>query len=113
MPNETYQRVDARIRELVPETIGCGDPNCHDGHYPFLSGEEGGGVEWGACDVCIKNGIYSPPERPIDFGAIVIAMGRLGEYEKIYELIKRGLSFKPLSEQPQEVIDFLDSILSE
>lgn len=34
---------------------GCGDNHCHQGHYPYPSGEDGTDVDWGPCNCDYSN----------------------------------------------------------
>ena len=114
---QKIQQLQQAIREVCKELKGCGDNNCHEGHYPMGYNEETDEVDWGGCPVCIVNGEYTPPIKDIELQHILRAMqGDMNRFDSEYafyirELILRYNLTLPLDQQSPEVIDFLHSII--
>ena len=115
----TKDKVEERIRELVPE-LSCG---CSNGHL-FLGygGENNDEPEWGICPNCVINGVYNPSYGEIHLEHILLAIGKQNKIKPNLELFSIQLSFgyednvlydlsKPFSDQSEELYLFLLDIL--
>ena len=125
MNKTKYNQLREEIILVVPEIVGCGDPNCKDGHYPYQAGEDGSDVEWGGCPTCVKNGNYDPPVRDITLEDCLIAIkkeiekdniGHSDGYGYIMDLCYREQpnSWKlniPLQDQSDETLTMLADLL--
>ena len=60
MRNESFSQITQAIQgECLSDVIKLGECSCQNGNQYFGDGEDGMPV-WGACDVCVVEGQYTP-----------------------------------------------------